>query len=92
MVRPVWKMHNVQDAQWHQNCRQYGKIETHNKKQQTYYCDWSCLQFAISIRLVQLTVHHDPEFKKEFVHSVCYEEFCEACNFQRKEAHVKYPD
>lgn len=41
-------------------------------------------QFAISIRLVQLTVHHDPEFKKVFVHSVCYEEFCEAYNLNVK--------
>jgi len=38
-------------------------------------------QFAISIRKVQLTVHHDPEFKKAFVHNVCYEELCEEHNF-----------
>jgi len=38
-------------------------------------------QFAISIRQVQLTVYHDPEFKKAFAHSVCYEELCEEHNF-----------
>jgi hypothetical protein len=38
-------------------------------------------QFAISIRQVQLTVHHDPELKKVFAHGVCYEELCEEHNF-----------
>jgi len=38
-------------------------------------------QFAISIRQAQLTVHHDPEFKKAFAHSVRCEEMCEEHDF-----------
>lgn len=72
-------------------CPMTSKPQTIHKDNRHITVTEAASQFAISIRQVQLTVHHDPEFKKAFARSVYYEELCKehifcvrkpACNIQ----------